>query len=451
MNVVEEKIDDLNAVLRVTVSPEDYQEKVNKTLKDYSKQANIPGFRPGKIPFSLIKKKYGKSVLAEELNKVINQSLHDFIQTNQLNILGNPLPKDDEEVKGDFDNPSEFEFAYEIGVSPEFDIKLSKKNKFDYLKVEIDGEMLDKEVDNLARRYGKLVPAEEVGEKDMVLGEFAELDGKEIKEEGIKNTSTISMEFVEDEKVKKQLTGKKVGAELTLDPRKVSKGDTDMAAMLAIKTEEVADLKSKFNFKITEIKTMVPAAIDQALFDKLFGEGNIKSEDELRDRIKDDLSKMFSNDSDRAFSQKVTEQLMEKTQFDLPEAFLKRWIAASSEQEITAEQIEADFENYRNSLKWQLIQNKIIKDNDIKVEPQEAVDYTKGLLVNQFAQYGMPAPEDQELEAQAKNVLGNREEANKIYDNIYGAKMLNYFKNTVGVNEKELPYDKFIEEAYGKQ
>ena len=170
MNVVEEKIDDLNAVLRVQIAPEDYAEKVSKTLNTYRKQANIPGFRPGKIPIGVIQKKYGKSILAEELNKVVNESLNDFIRTNNLNILGNPLPKYDEEVKGDFNNPTDFEFTYEIGVAPEFSVDLSEKTKIDYLKVDVSKEMLDKEVENLARRYGSLISAEVVGEADMVLG-----------------------------------------------------------------------------------------------------------------------------------------------------------------------------------------------------------------------------------------------------------------------------------------
>ena len=298
MNVVEERIDDLNAILRVTIAPEDYVEKVDKTLKDYRKTANIPGFRPGKIPFSLIKKKYGRAVLAEELNKVVNESLNEFITTNKLNVLGNPLPKQDEEVKGDFSNPSEFEFAYEIGVAPEFDIKLSKKNKFDYLKVDVSDEMLDKEVENLAKRYGSLVSAEEAGENDMVLGEFAQKDGE------IQNTSTISLEFVQDEEAKKALVGQKVGAVLTVDPRKVSRDENDMAAMLAVDKEVAAEITGDFDFTITEIKTMVPAAVDQALFDKILGEGTVGSEEELRERISNDLSRMFGNDSDRIFSKK---------------------------------------------------------------------------------------------------------------------------------------------------
>jgi trigger factor len=444
MNVVEEKIDDLNAILRVSITPEDYADKVKKTLSDYRKQANIPGFRPGKIPLSVIKKKYGKSVLAEELNKVVNQSLNDFITTNKLNVLGNPLPKEDEEVKGDFANPEVFEFAYEIGIAPDFEIALSKKNKFDYLKVELSTEMLDKEVENMAKRYGSLVAAEEAGENDMVLGEFKQKDGD------IQNTSTISLEFVEDKDAKKAIVGQKVGATLTVDPRKVSKGEDDMASMLAVDKAEVATITGDFEFTITEIKTMVPAAIDQALFDKLFGEGTVKSEEELRTKISADLERMFDNDSDRLFSQSISDALIEKTSFELPEEFLKRWIMASNEKEISPEELDADFDNYKKSLKWQLIQNKLIKDNDIKVENEEILSYTKGLLVNQFAQYGMPAPDDAALEDQAKSVLQNKDEANKIYDNVYGMKMLNFFKETVKLNEKSMPYDDFIKVAYGQ-
>ena len=444
MNVVEEKIDDLNAILRVQISPEDYSEKVNKTMATYRKEANIPGFRPGKVPMAVIKKKYGKAILAEELNKVVNASLNDFITTNKIQVLGNPLPKDDAEVKGDFTNPTDFEFVYEIGISPEFEVELSKKNKFDYLKVDVNKEMLDKEIDSLAKRYGSLTASEKASATDMVIGEFVQKDGD------IKNTSTISLEFTEDEKAKKKLIGKKVGDTVVLDPKTVSKGADDLASMLAISKEEAEALTGDFDFNITEIKTMVPAAIDQELFDKLFGEGTIKSEEELRAKISEDLTRMFSNDSDRLLTQSVTDALVEKTKFDLPETFLKKWILASSKEEITAAQVEADFENYKKSLKWQLIQNKIIKDNDIKVENAEIIEYTKGLLVNQYAQYGMPAPEDAELEEQVKSVLQNQEEANKIYDNVYSVKMMNFFKETVKLNEKELPYDDFIKEAYSK-
>jgi trigger factor len=450
MNVVEEKIDNLNAVLRVKISKEDYAEKVEKTLNDYRKQANIPGFRPGKTPLGLIKKKYGKAILAEELNKAVNQSLYDFISKNNLNVLGNPLPKEDEEVKGDFENPADFEFAYEIGISPEFSLNLDKSS-FDYLKIEISDEMLNKEVENLARRYGKLVSAEKVGERDMVLGKFTELDGDQPKEGGITNTSTISMEFIPDSTAKKNLLGAKAGDEFVLDPKEVSKGTSDLAAMLAIKNEEAEALQSLFNFTITEIKEMIPAEINQELFDKLFGEGTISSEAEMRNKIAEDLNRMFSGDSDRVFNNAVSKKLIEETKIDLPESFLKRWIAATSKEPITAEKAEQDFEGYRDGLKWQLIQNKIIKEQGLKVEPQDAMNYVKAMMVNQYAQYGIPAPPDAELDKYAKNALANQEEANRIYDNLYQSKIFTVLKGMVKLNEKTVSYEKFIEEAYGKQ
>jgi len=444
MNVVEEKIDDLNTVLKITVESKDYSEKVDKTLKKYRKDAVIPGFRPGKTPMSLIKKKYGKSLLAEELNTLVNQSLTDYIRENNIDILGQPLPKADAQVQGDFNNPADFTFTYELGIAPKFDVKLSKKNKYDYLKVDVNKEMLDKEIENLARRYGKLVSADNVDDKDMVIGEFTQQDGD------IKNNSTISLEFITDAKVKKSLKGKKVGDTVVLNPKDVSKDLKDMAAMLAITEEEAAILDSNFDFKITDIKTMIPAAVDEELFTKLFGEGTIKTETELREKIKADLQNMFANDSDKLFSNHITSDLIAKAKFDLPETFLKKWIQTSNKEEVSAEQIEADFPNYRDSLKWQLIQNKIIKDNNIKVEADEVMGYTKNLLVSQYAQYGMPAPEDKELEEQAKNVLSNQEEANKIYDNLYSQKMMLFFKDTVSIKEKEMSYEKFVEVATKK-
>jgi trigger factor len=449
MNVVEEKIDNLNAVLRVKISKEDYAEKVEKTLNDYRKQANIPGFRPGKTPIGIIKKKYGKAILAEELNKAVNQSLFDFISKNNIQVLGNPLPKSDEEVKGDFENPTDFEFAYEIGVSPEFKLNLDKAT-FDYLKIDISNDMLDKEIENLARRYGKLVSTETVGDKDMVLGKFTELDGDKPKEGGISNTSTISMEFIPESGAKKNLLGAKIGDEFVIDPKEVSKGSTDMAAMLAIKKEEAEELNSLFNFQITEIKKMIPAEVNQELFDKLFGAGAISSEAELRQRISDDLTRMFGADSDRVFNNAISKKLIEDTTIDLPESFLKRWIAATNEN-TTIEKVEQDFESYRNGLKWQLIQNKLIKENDVKVDPQDAINYVKSMMINQYAQYGIPAPEDAELDKYAKNALTNKEEANRIYDNLYQTKIFTLLKGMVKLNEKTLSYEKFIEEAYGKQ
>jgi len=365
-----------------------------------------------------------------------------------VEILGNPIPKEDEEVKGDFTKPDTFEFTYQIGLVPEIKVSLSGKNKFDYIKVKVDKKLIDKQIEDLRRRYGKLVSSDEVGESDMVLAQFVELnDDDSIKEGGIMHSSTVSMEFVEDKKVKKELLGKKIGDKVNVDPSKVSKGGADTAAMLGVKEEELEGLSNKFQMTINEIKKMELADLNEELYDKLFGEGNVKDEKALRDRIKADLEGMFSNDSDKMLTREVYDKLIEKTEVNLPDEFLKRWIKLSNEKPITDEQINADYENYAKSLKWQLIQGNIFKANDIKLEQEEVIDFTKGLLVNNYAQYGMPAPEDKELTASAMQVLQNREEANRIYDMMAEQRFTAYIKDTVKLNDKEVSYDEFVDLA----
>lgn len=460
MNVTRENVDELNAILKITVEKNDYQAKVDKTLEDYRKRSNIPGFRKGKVPMGMIKKQYGKAVLGDELNRVVSDALYKYIEDEKIEVLGNPLPKNDIEIKGDFDNPDTFEFAYEIGISPVVDVKLSGRNKFDFTKVKVDDALIDKQVDDLTRRYGKLVSVDKVGEKDLILCQFVELDeAGEIKVGGIMNNSTISMEFVEDKKTAKEIIGKKVGDKVVVDPSKVSKGGKDTAAMLGITEEELANVADKFQMTINEIKVMEPAEMNQELFDKLFGEGAVTSEKELREKVKEDLVKMFENDSNRILVRRISNSLIEKTEFELPNEFLKRWIFVTQNSKhnhdhdhghdhqhnhVSMEDIERDYENYVRGLRWQLIQGEIFKKNDLKIERQEAIEYTKGLLVNQYAQYGISAPEDKELEASAIQVLKDNKEAQQIYDMLADEKMLNYFKETVKLVDVEVDYDEFL-------
>ena len=450
MYITKENIDDLNALLKIKVEAKDYQEKVDETLKDYRKKANIPGFRKGKVPMGVVKKQYGKSVLADELNKMVSQKLFDYIEAEKLDILGNPLPKEDEDFKGDFDNPESFEFIYEIGLSPEVDVNISGKNKYEYTKVKVDKKLIDKQVGDLTKRYGKLVSGEKVGEKDMILGQFVELnDDGEIKEQGIMHSATISMEFVEKDSVKKELLGKKVGDEIIVNPFDVSRGGKDTASMLGIEEKDLENISEKFRLKITEVKIMEPAELNQELFDKLFGEGNVKSEAEMRERINNDLEKMFEKDSEQILARRITNDLLDKSKIDLPDNFLKRWILASQKEDsdLTKEKLEEDYDEYARGLKWQLIKSKIFKDNDIKVEQEEVLNHTKRLLVEQYAQYGMPAPEEEMLNASAQQVLSNKEEAQRIFDMLGEEKLVSFFKDTVKLNEKEVDYDKFVEIA----
>jgi trigger factor len=448
MNIVREDIDALNATLKVVVSPKDYESKVSNALIKYSKTAKIPGFRDGKIPMGMIKKQYGKGVLSEELNRFVNESLHNYITENKIDILGNPIPSETNGFKGDFEKPTEFEFTYDIGLVPDIKIALSSKNKFNYYKVKVDKKLIEKQTEDLRRRYGKLVSVDEVGEKDMILAQFVELnEDQSIKEAGVLHSSTISMEFVEDKKTTKELLAKKVGDKIIVDPTKVSKGGKDTAAMLGVKEEELSDLSNEFQMTITEIKTMEMAELSIELYDKLFGEGIVKDEKELKARITSDLDGMFVNDSDKMLTRSVYDALIEKTKVELPDAFMKRWIKLSNEKEIGDEQIAAEYDGYSKGLKWQLIQGRIFKDNDIKLEQEEVMNYTKGLLVNNYAQYGMPAPEDKELTASAMQVLQNKEEATRIYDMLGEQKLTTFFKKTVKLTEKEISYDDFVEMA----
>lgn len=449
MNITQEKIDDLNAIIKIKLTPEDYTEQYNKKLNEHRKQAVLPGFRPGKAPVGVIKKKYGQSILADELNNIINDKLYSHITENKLNILGNPLPSDEHTTFDKWEEGSDFEFGYKIGLAPDFELKLSKKDKVPFYKIKIDEETIDKQIADFAKRYGKMVPADKAKADDMVYGEFTQLDEKgNILEGGITAKSTISIPLLDDEEAKKDLIGLKQGDVVVVDPRKVSKGDTDMAAMLHIKTAEVAAINTNFQFQVEDVKRLEGAAIDQELFDKIVGKDVVKTEKDFRAKVAEDMGKAFINDSDRLFEKSVAKTIINKLKLDLPDAFLKDWIIKSNDKPVTMEQVESEYEQYANQLKWQLIENKVIQDNDIKVELDEAKDYIKGLLVQQYAQYNMPAPDDKQLEDNVNNVLQNQEETKKIFDYLYKNKVTAFFKEKVKVEEKEVSQEEFIKLFY---
>jgi len=451
MNVVQEKADKLNAILKVQIQADDYQSKVKSTLEDYRKKAKVPGFRPGHVPLGMIKKQYGKNVLAEELNKISNEGLYKYIQDESIEILGNPIPLQDDTFKGDLDNPTDFEFSYEIGISPKFDLPLSSKKSMDYFMVKVDAKLISKQIEDLRKRYGKLESTEEVGETDMVMGLFRELEANnEPKEGGVEHNSTISMEFLTDKKAVKSLKGKKVDDYIVIDPSTVSKDSKDLASMLGLKEDELEGLSKQFKFTINDIKKMEMAELNEELFVKLFPEGDVKTVDDLNKKVESDLMNMFKEDSNRLFTQTICDFLMDKTKITMPEAFLKRWIKLSNEKPIDDETLDKEFDGYLKSMKWQLIQGKIFKENDIQISNEEVMDFTKSLLVSNYAQYGMPAPEDKELTETAMRLLKDKEQVNGIYDRLTEKKLSEYFQINVPMKEKHLSYDDFVKKASKK-
>ena len=445
MKITRQEIDAQNGVLKVEIAAADYQNKVNAALDKYRKTAKIPGFRPGHVPAGLIQKQFGKSVLAEELNKITNDALYRFIIDEKLDILGNPLPIENG-VEGNFDQPENFTFSYEIGYSPSFELPITAKTKVDYATVKIDKDLITKQVEDLRRRYGKLISSEAVSAKDMVMGKFEELEGSEVKADGISHSTTISMEFLENKAAIKLLTGKKINESFELDPKDVSKGPEDAAAMLGISPEAYAELNSKFQFTVNDVKRMELSELNEEFFQKLFGD-EVKTEAEMNKRIEADLARMFEEDSDRLFTRKVYDMLLEKTTMNFPEAFLKRWIKTSAEKPITDEEIEKEFAAYLLSLKWQLIQTKIFKENNIQLTNEEVLDFTKNLVIGNYAQYGLPAPEEAELLETAQRLLQNKEQANGIYDRLAERKLTDYFKSAVSMTKKEMKYDDFVAQA----
>lgn len=451
MNITRQEVDAQNAILKVNIAPEDYQGKVKASLEKYRKTAKIPGFRPGNVPMALIQKQVGRSVLAEELNKLTNDALYRYILDEKLEILGNPIPKEGEGMTGSFEQPDCFEFSFEIGYSPAFELPINAKSKFDYATVKIDKELINKQVEDLRRRYGKLVSTDLVGEKDMVMGKFEEknADGT-VHAAGISHSTTISMEFLENKAGLKALKGKKVNETFDLDPRIVSKDEKDCAALLGITEEVLATLSSSFQFTITDVKRMEMAELNEELYTKLFAD-EVKTEEELHARISADLTRMFAEDTDRIFTRNVYNHLVNETKMLFPESFLKRWIQVSSEKPVSEDEIAAEFDTYLKSLKWQLIQTRIFKDNNIQLTNQEVMDFTKGLLVGNYAQYGLPAPDDQELTETAARLMQNKEQANGIYDRLAEQKLTEFFKSSVNLVKKEVKYDDFIKLASAQQ
>ena len=442
MKIIRQEVDAQNGILKVEIIQEDYQSKVKAVLDKYRKTAKIPGFRPGQVPAGLIQKQYGKSVLIDELNKISNDALYQYITEEKIEILGNPLPIENG-VEGSFDSPQDFTFSYQIGYSPSFNLPISKKTKVTYNTVKIDKKLLNKQTDDLRRRYGKLVSVENISDKDMVMGKFEELESGLIKEGGISHSTTISMEFLENKAAIKLLLGKKINDSFVLDLTSVSKGPEDAAAMLGVSADIYASLSCDFQFTITDIKRMEMAELNEELFQKLFGD-EIKTEDEMNKRIEADLTRMFEEDADRLFTKNVYDLLIEETKMTFPEEFLKKWIKASSEKPIADEDLDREFDAYLKSLKWQLIQTKIFKDNQIQLTNEEVINYTKSLIVGNYAQYGMPAPDEEELTETAKRLLQNKEQANGIYDRLAESKLTAFFKENVAISKKELAYDDFV-------
>ena len=439
MNITKENIDALNAVVKVDIVADDYQAKVTELLTDYRKKADVPGFRKGHVPMGMIKKQYGKSIMIDEVNKLLQDSLNKFITEEKLDILGNPLPRIQEDFNWD---AKTFSFEFELGLVPEFEIDLKGKNKVKQYNIVATEELLDEEVKNIQTRYGKMSSLDEATEHSNVTGTFVN------EENNINKKSTFLVNDLKGKKNEKKVIGAKVGDVIELDTKKLFEDDHKLQHILGVDHDVIHDLDIKVSLTVEEITKTEPADLDKELFDKLFADGSVNSVTELREKIKEDAEKQFLQQGDQQLLNAVTEHLVENTKFDLPADFLKKWLATAGEKALTAEEAAAEYEKSEKGLRYQLIEGKIMKDNDIKLEYQELVDYAKVFIRQQMAQFGNMNPEEKELDDISARILQNQEEAQKLQSQLISQKLLTFYKENMKFKSKELSYEDFIKEVY---
>lgn len=445
MNITKENIDELNAVVKLSIEKKDYEATVSETLKEYRKKANMPGFRAGKVPAGIIKKMYGKAVLADEVNKILSKELTKYIFDNNLNILGEPLPNEEKQPVIDWEKDENFDFVFDIGLSPEFEISLDKRNKLPYYEIKVDDELIDKQIEGYTNRFGENVPAEEIGDKETARGNFVQLDAEGNNlEEGISAENVlVSVELIKDEAIKKSFIGAKKGDVIKFNPKTAFENEHEVAHLLNIEHDKAKELDSEFNFTINEINTFQAAEVNEELFKKIYGEETeIKTADDFRAKIAEELKENLKYSSEYRLLIDAKETLSKKVNMDLPEAFLKRWLVATNEN-ITEEQIEKDFEHFRKDLEWSLIKSKIAKDNEIKVDDNDIRESAREMANMQFRQYGMFNVPEEHLDNYADSILQNEEEKRKLSEKKLEDKVIAFIKDKVNLDVKETTQEEF--------
>lgn len=446
MNVSLTNVDSVNAILQINVAKADYQEKVDNSLKTFRKKANIPGFRPGTVPMEMVKKMYGKSILAEEINKLVGESLYNYIQENKLNVLGEPLPNEEKQQAIDFATEGDYEFFFDIALAPEIKLSLTKKDKIPYYKIDVNQELVDKQIESYKANYGKYDKVEEgAKETDLIRGVIKELEDGKVKENGINVESGVVMpSYMKDAEEQAKFVGTKAGDVVKFNPGKAYEGnETEIASLLHIDKNAVEAIAPEFNFEITEITRYKEAELDQDLFDKVFGAGTVKDAGEFTEKVKEIISEQFAPDSDYKFLLDA-KGLLEKKAGDIqfPDAFLKRWLLTTGEER-TAESLDNDFPKIIEDLKFHLIKEQIAKDNDIKIENEDMKIIAMQAARAQFAQYGMMNLPDEMVENYANDMLKNKDNARNLLDRAMENKIIDVLKTKLGVEEKSISLEEF--------
>ncbi|WP_207426896.1 trigger factor [Pedobacter sp. SYSU D00535] len=446
MNITQEKIDNLNSIVKVSIKPEDYRERVEKAIKTQAKKANLPGFRKGMVPASHIKRMYGKSILVDEINNMLNDSLTNYINESNLQVLGQPLPKVDESKEFNWDYNDEFEFDYELGLAPEFDLNFSAEDKLSYYQIKVDAETLESRIKNLRKSYGKMTNPEVSAEDDVLYADLTQLspDGS-VFEDGIANTASIRLDLVKDEEIKKTLIGLKKDDVVDFDIQAAFGNDAfQVSRILNISEDDAKDLQSKFRLTVKNVNRLEEADLDQEFFDKIYPGGEVTTEEQFREKVTAELESMMAQNADQKLQNDLIKYGLGKIELQLPDEFLKRWLKATNEK-LSDEELEKGYDDFATNLKWTLIENKIIKENNLEIKYEDVLETAKARLDAQFRMYSPQAlPEDQ-LSQYAVQFLQNKENANRIFEEVKAQKVFEYLKTVITLDTQEIEYNKFLE------
>ncbi len=444
MKVELNKIDDLNAELLIQIGSDDYNPRIEKTLKDYRKNAQIPGFRKGMVPMGQIQRMYGKSVKAHEINELVHESLTEYLKTGEIKILGDPLMNMEKTAKiDDWDNVDNLNFVFDLGIRPEVEVKLTKKNKIPYYKIDITKEQIDQTIKNITERYGSLEDVEEVSENDMLICSLKQLDSDgNILEGGISVESTyIRIENIEDSKTKKKFIGQKKDNKVIFNPKKAIKNTTEISALLKIEKEDAEALDCDFEVNIEQIRRLTPAEINTDLFNKVYPEQDITTEEQFRERILSEMEQTNKHIHESKYLNTAIKYLTEKINPKLPEEFLKRWLIDT--EKMTQEKINEVWDDYRRTFQWQLIVEKIASDNNIKIDENDIIEKAKDEVRVAFSYYNMTNIPDETLTNLAKSKLEKENAYSRYASLAIESKVLEIIKEVANVEEIIVSAEKF--------
>jgi trigger factor len=441
MDIKRVALDTVNETIVMTVVPMDYKGQVAKRINEKMPLATVKGFRKGQVPKDLVAKQYGKAIKQEEIKKVVDLALERFVQSERLNLLGTPLPKVNENLDWDSE---ELTFEYEIGLVPSFEIDLDAKNDIIKYVVTADDKLIGGQVERIQKQFGNAIPQE-------VVTETADLKGIFTNEaEGIGNETTISLSVFKDKATADTFIGKKVGDVVTVNTSGLFENDHQLMDYLKVSHDNVHGLAIDVDFTIEAITVAEPAELNQELFDKLFGAGNVASLEELKAKIKEDAESQFAQQADQKLLGDVTEFLIENTKFDLPAAFLKKWLQTVGEKKLSPEEAEIEYARSEKGLRFQLIEGKAMAQNDIKITFEDLKSFTTKNIRQQMAQFGQTNPTDEEVQGIVARVLSNQEEVKRLSDQVVAEKLLEIFKEKANPTTKEVTYEEFIAASYGE-